>query len=171
MKNYFQFACELEPIDRFPGCMSKDDLLENLLRQDTQAGFLLPEKRTETALRVMQLEQEAEQRTCEISGGWFPRRVLFFAVPPVDGKACQICALTQSWQVLPVYAGLYPDSGLRHTGQEAVLPVRREEHHEAKTCGFALGFSCGGNGCDGRGNAALSAHRAEHGNESERGRI
>ena len=37
MKNYFQFACELEPIDRFPGCMSKDDLLENLLRQDTQA--------------------------------------------------------------------------------------------------------------------------------------
>ena len=31
MKNYFQFACELEPIDRFPGCMSKDDLLENLL--------------------------------------------------------------------------------------------------------------------------------------------
>ena len=43
MKNYFQFACELEPIDRFPGCMSKDDLLENLLRQDTQAGFLLPE--------------------------------------------------------------------------------------------------------------------------------
>lgn len=74
MKNYFQFACELEPIDRFPGCMSKDDLLENLLRQDTQAGFLLPEKRTETALRVMQLEQEAEQRTCEISGGWFPRR-------------------------------------------------------------------------------------------------
>ena len=40
MKNYFQFACELEPIDRFPGCMSKDDLLENLLRQDTQAGFL-----------------------------------------------------------------------------------------------------------------------------------
>lgn len=56
MKNYFQFACELEPIDRFPGCMSKDDLLENLLRQDTQAGFLLPEKRTETALRVMQLE-------------------------------------------------------------------------------------------------------------------
>lgn len=46
MKNYFQFACELEPIDRFPGCMSKDDLLENLLRQDTQAGFLLPEKRT-----------------------------------------------------------------------------------------------------------------------------
>ena len=34
MKNYFQFACELEPIDRFPGCMSKDDLLENLLRQD-----------------------------------------------------------------------------------------------------------------------------------------
>ena len=54
MKNYFQFACELEPIDRFPGCMSKDDLLENLLRQDTQAGFLLPEKRTETALRVMQ---------------------------------------------------------------------------------------------------------------------
>lgn len=96
MKNYFQFACELEPIDRFPGCMSKDDLLENLLRQDTQAGFLLPEKRTETALRVMQLEQEAEQRTCEISGG---------------------------------------------------------------------------NGCDGRGNAALPAHRAEHGNESERGRI
>ena len=85
MKNYFQFACELEPIDRFPGCMSKDDLLENLLRQDTQAGFLLPEKRTETALRVMQLEQEAEQRTCEISG----------AVPPVDGKACQLCALTQ----------------------------------------------------------------------------
>ena len=78
MKNYFQFACELEPIDRFPGCMSKDDLLENLLRQDTQAGFLLPEK-----------------RTCEISGGWFPRRVLFFAVPPVDGKACQLCALTQ----------------------------------------------------------------------------
>lgn len=69
MKNYFQFACELEPIDRFPGCMSKDDLLENLLRQDTQAGFLLPEKRMETALRVMQLEQEAEQRTCEISGG------------------------------------------------------------------------------------------------------
>ena len=68
MKNYFQFACELEPIVRFPGCMSKDDLLENLLRQDTQAGFLLPEKRTETALRVMQLEQEAEQRTCEISG-------------------------------------------------------------------------------------------------------
>ena len=63
MKNYFQFACELEPIDRFPGCMSKDDLLENLLRQDTQAGFLLPEKRTETALRVIQLEQEAEQRT------------------------------------------------------------------------------------------------------------
>ena len=56
MKNYFQFACELEPIDRFPGCMSKDDLLENLLRQDTQAGFLLPEKRTETALRVRQLE-------------------------------------------------------------------------------------------------------------------
>ena len=53
MKNYFQFACELEPIDRFPGCMSKDDLLENLLRQDTQAGFLLPEKRTETALRVI----------------------------------------------------------------------------------------------------------------------
>ena len=45
MKNYFQFACELEPIDRFPGCMSKDDLLENL--------------------------------------------------PPVDGKACQLCALTQ----------------------------------------------------------------------------
>ena len=89
MKNYFQFACGLEPIDRFPGCMSKDDLLENLLRQDTQ------EKRTETALRVMQLEQEAEQRTCEISGGWFPRRVLFFAVPPVDGKACQLCALTQ----------------------------------------------------------------------------
>ena len=41
------------------------------------------------------LEQEAEQRTCEISGGWFPRRVLFFAVPPVDGKACQLCALTQ----------------------------------------------------------------------------
>ena len=28
MKNYFQFACELEPIDRFPGCMSKDDLNE-----------------------------------------------------------------------------------------------------------------------------------------------
>ena len=72
MKNYFQFACELEPIDRFPGCMSKDDLLENLLRQDTQAGFLLPEKRTETALRVMQLEQEAEQRTCEISAAGFP---------------------------------------------------------------------------------------------------
>lgn len=69
MKNYFQFACELEPIDRFPGCMNKDDLLENLLRQDTQAGFLLPDKRTETALRVMQLEQEAEQQTCEISGG------------------------------------------------------------------------------------------------------
>lgn len=43
----------------------------------------------------MQLEQEAEQRTCEISGGWFPRRVLFFAVPPVDGKACQLCTLTQ----------------------------------------------------------------------------
>ena len=41
MKNYFQFACELEPIDRFPGRMSKDDLLENLLRQDMQAGFLL----------------------------------------------------------------------------------------------------------------------------------
>ena len=39
MKNYFQFACELEPIDRFPGCMSKDDLLENLLRQDTQVFF------------------------------------------------------------------------------------------------------------------------------------
>lgn len=39
MKNYFQFACELEPIDRFPGCMSKDDLLENLLRQDTQGRF------------------------------------------------------------------------------------------------------------------------------------
>ena len=112
MKNYFQFACELEPIDRFPGCMSKDDLLENLLRQDTQAGFLLPEKRTETALRVMQLEQEAEQRTCEISGGWFPRHSgkpvtsltevtatpafsRVFAVPPVDGKACQLCALTQ----------------------------------------------------------------------------
>lgn len=57
--------------------------------------MILPEKRTETALRVMQLEQEAEQRTCEISGGWFPRRVLFFAVPPVDGKACQLCALTQ----------------------------------------------------------------------------
>lgn len=32
--------------------------------------------------------------------------------------------------------------------------MRREEHHEAKTCGFALSFSCGGNGCDGRGNAA-----------------
>lgn len=44
MKNYFQFACELEPIDRFPGCMSKDDLLENLLRQDTQAGFLVKTK-------------------------------------------------------------------------------------------------------------------------------
>ena len=55
----------------------------------------MPEKRTETALRVMQMEQEAEQRTCEISGGWFPRRVLFFAVPPVDGKACQLCTLTQ----------------------------------------------------------------------------
>ena len=68
MKNYFQFACELEPIDRFPGCMSKDDLLENLLRQDTQAGFLLPEKRTETALRVMQLEQEAEQRLVSQTG-------------------------------------------------------------------------------------------------------
>ena len=74
MKNYFQFACELEPIDRFPGCMSKDDLLENLLRQDTQAGFLLPEKRTETALRVMQLEQEAEQRTLVSQTGAVLRR-------------------------------------------------------------------------------------------------
>ena len=90
MKNYFQFACELEPIDRFPGCMSKDDLLENLLRQDTQAGFLLPEKRTETALRVMQLEQEAEQRTCEISGGWFPRRVLFCALTQIESGRCYL---------------------------------------------------------------------------------
>ena len=52
MKNYFQFACELEPIDRFPGCMSKDDLLENLLRQDMQAGFLLPEKRNQIRFRL-----------------------------------------------------------------------------------------------------------------------
>ena len=74
MKNYFQFACELEPVDRFPGCMSKDDLLENLLRQDTQAGFLLPEKRTETALRVMQLEQEAEQRRLVSQTGAVLRR-------------------------------------------------------------------------------------------------
>ena len=95
IKRHFQFACELEPIDRFSGCMSKQDLLENLLRQDAQAGFLMPEKRTEKLLRVMRLEQEAEQRTCEISRGEFPIRVLFFSVPPIDGKSCQICALTQ----------------------------------------------------------------------------
>lgn len=42
MKNYFQFACELEPIDRFPGCMSKDDLLENLLRRIRKQVFFCP---------------------------------------------------------------------------------------------------------------------------------
>lgn len=95
MKNYFNSPVNSNPLTVSQAAGAKTSLLENLLRQDTQAGFLLPEKRTETALRVMQLEQEAEQRTCEISGGWFPRRVLFFAVPPVDGKACQLCALTQ----------------------------------------------------------------------------
>ena len=41
--------------------------------------------------------------------------------------------------------------------------MRREEHHEAKTCGFALGFSCGGNGCDGRGqNTEMNRSAAEY---------
>ena len=136
MKNYFQFACELEPIDRFPGCMSKDDLLENLLRQDTQAGFLLPEKRTETALRVMQLEQEAEQRTCEISGGWFPRRVLVFAVPPVDGKACQLCALTQieSPAAISPFTGIISNPPARRCSRRSCGTRTRISMQSMKPC-------------------------------------
>ena len=71
MKNYFQFACELEPIDRFPGCMSKDDLLENLLRQDTQAGFLLPEKRTETALTSARSKQQSQRTWLRSAGAMY----------------------------------------------------------------------------------------------------
>ncbi|MFR8977735.1 MAG: hypothetical protein ACLVJB_08050 [Christensenellales bacterium] len=51
----------------------------------TRKQVFFARKRTETALRVMQLEQEAEQRTARLAAAGF-RRVLFFAMPPVDGK-------------------------------------------------------------------------------------
>ena len=90
-------------------------------------------KRTETASRDA-AGAGSQQRTCEISGGWFPRRVLFFAVPPVDGKACQLCALTQieSGRCYLFTPDCTPILVYAIQGRKLYLPVRREEHHEAK---------------------------------------
>lgn len=96
MSRYFRYTCTLqEPLVKYHGCLSAEDLLANWLRQNMQADAgLTQEDREMTMLCVNLMYQEAVHKTCVMSHQ-YPNKVLFFSFPPADGTRCAICAITQ----------------------------------------------------------------------------
>lgn len=93
----FKYACLINPIHRFTGCMNAKDYAANLL-----VHTLGPDMERST-LRLLALRftaimnMEVVQKTLELCGEE-PDNVLFFSVPSLDDEVFTPCAISQVYE-------------------------------------------------------------------------
>lgn len=93
----FKYACLINPIHRFAGCMNAKDYAANFLVHAIEPGMERTTLRLLTLRLTAIMNMEVVQKTLELCGEE-PDNVLFFGVPSLEDEVFTPCTISRVYE-------------------------------------------------------------------------